>query len=365
MKIVLRCSRFKPLLHSHGGAHRTAQLEELLVSHGCKVKDIPPSPSGWPWLLRYYNASKFLLHNNFKISPKLSTINFLGNQITTMNRSLEKLDEAHVLIWEHTALSIVPYFAKEKKIAVVAAPQNLESLVSDNVDFFSQKKAPEYFFDEIEVLSHCSKVFCISREEQWLLKQFDIDAAYLPYYPCRELIQDFLDIREKRNESLKGGFLIVGSASNPPTFEGMKKQIEMLDPFLEQESYKVDIVGLKTETLKYFSNNPYFHFHGRVETKELNEKRISAKAVLIHQNAGVGALTRIPEMLMCGIPVIASSNAARSYFGYSGLYVYDSEEELYEYMRRDLPVPEIPSRPVREEKRFLKTLESLSRSKLI
>jgi hypothetical protein len=78
-----------------------------------------------------------------------------------------------------------------------------------------------------------------------------------------------------------------------------------------------------------------------------------AIAVLIYQEAGVGALTRIPEMLIAGILVIANSNTCRSAYNYDGIYCYDDDYELIKLMESELGLPEILPRPVEAERRFI------------
>ena len=46
-------------------------------------------------------------------------------------------------------------------------------------------------------------------------------------------------------------------------------------------------------------------FLGRLDTAAFDELLVRARAVLVPQVAGFGCLTRIPEMLAAGIPVLA------------------------------------------------------------
>jgi glycosyltransferase involved in cell wall biosynthesis len=213
---------------------------------------------------------------------------------------------------------------------------------------------------EIKQLAKADAIFCISREERWLLNQFGIKADFLPYYPPEPILSQLLTVRKARKHSVQNRFLILGTAHNPPTFLGMIKQIQDLQKIRQTTEFKVDIAGYGTEKLKQYCNRPSLIFHGTVESQKLNELLTNAKAVLIYQEAGVGALTRIPEMLIAGIPVIANGNACRSAFSYSGLYSYDDDDELAELMGKRLDIPSILPRPVAAEKRFISCLKKLA-----
>ena len=122
----------------------------------------------------------------------------------------------------------------------------------------------------------------------------------------------------------------------------------------------MDIAGYGTEVLAEYCQQANFNLIGSVAPEKLNYLLSNTQAILVHQQAGVGALTRIPEMLIAGIPVIANANACRSAFGYSGVHCYDTQEELEALMKNHLEVPPIIPRPHAAEKRFIDRLTELS-----
>ena len=67
----------------------------------------------------------------------------------------------------------------------------------------------------------------------------------------------------------------------------------------------------------------------------------------------MGFLTRIPDMLVAGIPVIVNQIAARSTSGYSGVYSYQYPEELNLWLDKELPMPSLPEKPEYAEKAFI------------
>jgi hypothetical protein len=114
----------------------------------------------------------------------------------------------------------------------------------------------------------------------------------------------------------------------------------------------VDVAGFGTEQLRGLLDHTTYCLHGGVDEIKLNELIKSAGAVLVHQKAAVGTLTRIPEMLLAGVPVIANSIAARNHVRLDGVHIYETPEELFELLKRPLAEPALPERPARAEQRL-------------
>ncbi|NJL11155.1 MAG: glycosyltransferase family 4 protein [Calothrix sp. SM1_7_51] len=212
---------------------------------------------------------------------------------------------------------------------------------------------------EITNLAKADKIFSISREEQWLLKLYGIDNDFLPYYPPKEILNFLLDVRKARKISEKKRFLIIGTANNNPTIQGMIEQIQWLTSIKKEANFEIDIAGYGTEKLKEYCCDSTINIIGSVDSKELHNLLVNAKAVLVHQKMGTGALTRIPETIIAGIPVIANSSACRSAFNYSGVYCYEDKSELLNLICKKLDIPEILLPPIEAENRFLNYILSL------
>lgn len=360
MNNILRNSIFQVDITGHGGNRRTAQLVELVSAAGFEFSDIPKEGKT-NRISRYLNGAYFLKKYNLTTSLSYQRIGLCGHYYLVYKNFLENYSGIKLLLWEETGNYIIPCIAKEKLFKVIAVPQNLESLGVGHINLLTQKKSVEKNFeDEIKYLSKADAVFCISREEQWLLKLRNIDADFLPYYPPKTIVSSLLELRKLRQDSPKERFLILGTAHNPPTKVGIIEQIQGLKQVNQEIEFEVDIAGYGTEQLETYCDLPNFTLHGTVDSEQLNTLLINAKAVLLHQKAGVGALTRIPEMLIAGIPVIANGNACRSAFNYPGVYCYDSVWELADLMSKSLDSPDILPRPVAAEKRFIHCLQQLA-----
>lgn len=108
------------------------------------------------------------------------------------------------------------------------------------------------------------------------------------------------------------------------------------------------IAGYGTERLRMAFEHTGARVVGTVSEVDLVALQLDARALLVHYVPAPGALTRIPEALMAGIPVVANRHAARGYETVSGVHVYDSPEELVELLAADLPEPAVPTPPAAE-----------------
>ena len=92
-----------------------------------------------------------------------------------------------------------------------------------------------------------------------------------------------------------------------------------------------------------------------MKKEELESLMVESDCLIINQQATSGALTRIVETLIAGMPVFANLNASRDYFGVEGVFLYHSFEELYDLLR-DLKLPrcvDVPQRNRVAEKKFM------------
>jgi glycosyltransferase involved in cell wall biosynthesis len=212
--------------------------------------------------------------------------------------------------------------------------------------------------EEVNMLKRCCQVFAISKEDTLLLSQFGIKATYLPYYPPSETLKSLFQIRkirrQKQNKTKDGKkILLLGSVVNPPTKEGMKNRIN----FFNQQrdgNYEIIVAGFETDQLKSMSvSSGNIRFYGELTNEQLFNLLSEVDVLLIHQPATSGALTRIVETLIAGIPVLVNFTGARNYYGTDGVYIYNNDEQLVNYLSQDLPVPAIPDKPVLEFESFL------------
>jgi hypothetical protein len=356
---ILRQTIFDSDFFGHGGEKRTAQISELLNQNSIEYILLPGLVKQIFSLILVKNliiSALLYVQLVFKLRTFIPIRN-LSRRIYHSALIINKLSEfSHfdnaVLLWEGTKPEnyIYPAYFKRLKYKVIGLPHNLESLVPGQVSRLTNRKSPSWLPEEIEMLRLCDIVFTISREENLLLKQFGVNARYLPFFPAGKVYDCLLQIRSRRIKRKKLNpvikILMLGSIINLPTRLGM---INRIDWFLDAklDHCKLIIAGYSSEELKmYSSDSENIFLLGTLSNDQLTEILAEIDAVLIHQLATSGALTRIPEMLIAGIPVLINSESARSYYNVDGVNIYENDAELNSLiMKNDFHIPALPEIP--------------------
>lgn len=232
---------------------------------------------------------------------------------------------------------LVEYLGKTG-IPIVALCQNIESLSYSQL---KSKNQARLFDKEIDLFRRCSLVVTISREETILLRNFDIPALYFPYYPVTAIEERMLSIREKREQGSKENFLLVGNVGNKVTLDGMTAVIEYFksQPQLLGKE-KLLVAGYWSPQFLKITGGPGIDILGDIPNGELDEILRQTRAMICYQEYGSGALTRIMEMLLAGVPVLANTHAARSYYHYRGVTEFTGLHDLGRIILHphDLPI---------------------------
>jgi hypothetical protein len=345
MTALLCDSAFVPAVEGHGGQHRSLQIVEILRRGGFEPMALPESVAG-SRVLRLASGARQLLRQPAPLRNAARRVGALGYQEERIRRALDGFAGPRVLVWERTREHLVGETARRAGLKVVALPQNLESMVHGQRDPLTGETPPASFETELRALRAAHAIFTISREEAWLLGLRGLDATWLPYHPPEELQQRLIKVRAARRD--RGRFLVLGTVNNPPTEAGMREQLELL------HGVPVDVVGYGTERLRRPSET--MRFHGAVSNDQLEVLLAETRAMLLHQKAATGAVTRIAEMLMAGVPIIGNPVACRSAFDRSGVHCYEDAAGLRALLQQPLPTPPVPEPPRAAEERFLASL---------
>lgn len=331
MKKIICHTKFALNPFADGGSKRSVQIREILADSGLEYEDDSfklPKGASKAQLARWaFRAMRFIWRSYPEkirsLGAYLNLVKYYALRIPIIYDKYEHQDI--VFLWEDTTDKKELYLMKATGRPVLGLPHNIESLVSGH--------SVNALDEEVENLRHCDAVFAISREETWLLRLLGIDAFYLPYYPPKPVQSFLLSIREKRESRELGekkNFLLLGSASNAPTRVGMQSLIDFADN--HSISFQLHVAGYRTQSLRN-PNNPNMIFHGTVSNEELERLLVETDAVLIYQPPTTGALTRVPEMLIAGVPVFANFDAARNCHNVEDVHQYASFEELFELLQ--------------------------------
>lgn len=338
MERIVRYTKFANNPHGDGGSKRSVQIEEYWQQKNIEFIDekfhLPKQYSklqAMHWCIR---AIRFITtHIGWK---KFPTLKDKCTAILTYALRLPAIYDKYIgqdviFLWENTNDVPALYLMKAAGAKVIGYPHNLESLVPTQVDSLSRKQAPYWLYEEIERLKLCDEVCAISKEETWLLQLFGVNAMYYPYYPPKVVEQELLDIKSKReahqqNNAHEKSYLILGSATNPPTRMGMQSLIDYFGS-KHDLSYTIHVAGYQTETLRYVQN-PKMEYHGTMDASDLDTLQIQVDGIIINQPTTSGTLTRIVENRLAGIPIYANFGAARDFYNLHDVHVYESFEEL-------------------------------------
>lgn len=352
MKKIICHTKFKLDSFGDGGSRRSVQIRDLLVENGFAFEDddfVLPNETSKPQLMRWtVRAMRFVrLHypkRHIKsLSNYIQLVKYYALRLPVVYDKYEQQDVG--FMWENTTDCDMLYLLKATGHPVFALPHNIESLVSGH--------SIEALTQELAGLKLCDGVFAISKEETWLLRLMGVNAYYLPYFPPKEVEMHLLMIRNRRehrraNERKK--YLLLGSASNYPTRKGMQMLIDAAAS--RSLPFDLGIAGYRTNAL-HVSQQARITFYGTVANEILDGILEETDAVLIFQPPTTGALTRIPEMLLAGIPVFVNFDAGRNYLNLNDVHLYDSFEGLFATLENFVPYQTEPvHRDVLSENRF-------------
>lgn len=357
---IFECKPF-----GNGGERREAQLDEIYHEAGIVrtyygMRRIPLTMGRW-WrsiklIMQSQNRVIFLqLFTHFKtVYCYIREWAWNVDALKSWCASDEKL-----FVYEGSAAHHYPVVeeAFRRKKRVVAVMHNIESLVPGCKSPITQHYAPVDFKDEVALLRKCDTVFMISKEETWLMRLYGVNAYYLPYYPaneCREWLLQIRAVREQQETKDKRTFLVIGSAINAPTAIGMQQ----LADYAAEHCLNVElrIGGYGTAQHIHIPNGcKNVVLLGELSQEQLTREMTECTALLINQPPTTGALTRIVEAEIAGIPVVANTDSMRDYFNIPGIYEYRTMDELKDVLSRDLQMPAIPLRP--DSKLFIKAIQ--------
>lgn len=339
MQKIVRYTKFKNNPHGDGGSKRSAQIEEYWRSKDVEFVEekfvLPKQYSKIEaicWVCRSIAfISKHVGWRKYRgIKDKFSAVLTYALRLPVIYDVYK--GQNVTFLWENTNDVASLYLMKAAGAKIIGYPHNLESLVPTQCDPITHKRAPYWLYEEIARLKLCDEVYAISKEETWLLQLFGVNAKYYPYYPPKEIEKEFLEIKKKRelrknNEKMQ--YLILGSATNPPTRMGMQK---LIDYFEQQEdtNYMIHVAGYNTETLSVRGDRVINH--GTVSNENLEELLISTDGIIIYQPTTSGALTRIVENRIANIPIFANFGAARDFYNLPYVHVYEEIDELNEIL---------------------------------
>lgn len=358
---IIYFTRFMPTCDSGGGSRRMMQILEVLKRLNCQCEVVSTQRKDRLSMevfkrieanmkKAYYQSLS--LDNEYKLwsEKRRKGVCCLREISKEWSRSIEEIPRLKLTILDDP-IYFTPLLETLRQCSVpkMAVCHNLETLAPTQVG-----RDPNWslFNKEIDSLAQCDMVITISREETFLTHSLGIKkTVFFPYYPVDPILNRLLQIREKRKKAKKKGILLLGNAINLQTRQGMGKVISFWQsPRLFREEGKLIVAGYSTELyLKKDYNSSAVEYLGTLSNNKLDRLLCTVRACLCYQDKGAGALTRIFEMLIAGVPVLANSHAARSYYNMNGVIEFRDLNDLERALKQidmlegQTPIPPEPN----------------------
>jgi len=321
-KQIIYFSRFHPMSNAGGGCRRTAQivgalksLDFAFISSRDHTHDYKKLPEYSAYLQEGGLSEDYI--NNWD-SNRQEDVAFMHFVSWSWSNKLKDSDCLKLaLVDDPLYFSPLVKYLSSKGVPVIGLCQNIETLSRSQIGATGQRELLDY---ELDCISDCSLVVTISREETVFLTNLDISAFYYPYFPVDDIRDRMLSLREKRKNREKEGFLLVGTANNAPTMKGMQEVMQRWSSINKStDCGRLYVAGYGSEPLKDFADGKDVIFRGALSNEKLDALLANIKACVVYQKDGSGALTKICEFLLAGIPVLANSHSARSYYNLPGV----------------------------------------------
>lgn len=274
---------------------------------------------------------------------------------------MDSVANVDAFIWERTQRHGGLAAARERRIPTVAVGHNLESLVPTETLLYVEGSLHDRFAAECDQLALADQRVVISNRDQWLLALFGVESIVLPYHPPQQRLRALRQVRARRQLAGRDKrVLIMGNAMYPPTYEGMRHLLRVLIARgLTGSAITVDVMGFGAERLAAECTAEGMVFHGAVDDARMFDLMQTATAAIVYQKTGSGALTRIPDFLTAGLPVLANPTAARTYEHLAGVHIFHDDTDLVGLAETlDFQtLPAEPAYPERAAQRFIACLE--------
>jgi hypothetical protein len=353
---VLHVTRCTAGPRAYGGFNRSRQILETLSLHGidCTTVDLfAPDFGERAGNLRAGLA--LALRRGFPAPRSYARLWIAGRYHRLLATALARSPAVHpVLIWENTQDDLLAHAAAQLGLKVVALPHDLVALNRP-----AGRETWPALAREVRGLAGCAGLFTISLEERWLLRLLGGAAEWLPYYPPAEIESLLLQVRRQRRPAVNAPILILGSTSNPQTRAGLAHQLQLLRAAGPTFGRRVVLAGNGTSDLAALAG-PDIEVRGTVGDDELAALMTEAAVLWTYQAAGTGALTRVVESLVAGLPVAGGGVALRSTGHLAHVYPAETVAELNALLPSLPAIATPPVRPLRAEREFAGRVKALA-----
>ena len=239
--------------------------------------------------------------------------------------------------------------ARMRGLKTIVLPHKIEALIPvtwpiavDPVQTATRLRA------ELAWLRGADQLWSIGTLDCDLLQLFGLEARLLPYAPSETRRDELLGVRASRRAP-GSHVLILGTVHNSPTRAGMLEQLAMVRQLQRTgQCPSVVLAGFGTELLQPEAG-PGVRVVGGQSWPGVLQLLEEASALWVHQTPMSGAVTRISESLIAGVPVVANHWAARGHRAAPGLEVYGTANELARLLASPRAAFDVPDNSADED----------------
>lgn len=288
----------------HGGIKRSLQLRALVEFSGSEVLFLPATK---------WDAIRGLLLSPLSALRVLPLAARLGFQHLTLRGVFAATVYGGWLYaqlrqhgWPDVTIEIAPdrpillgNILVSLGIQFTAMPHNLEFMVPGQVQR-SIRSADSAFALEMRIYRNAQLVQTISEFDCKILHALGVPkAGVLPYAPPEDDAKRLHTIRLARETSQKSFFLLLGTAANPPTRQGLERLFGLIAD--GNGGRRFVLAGFGTEDLTA-SAPSCVDVRGSVSNEELDRLMVHCLGLVVFQPPTSGMLTRLVEAAAAGVP---------------------------------------------------------------
>ena len=303
----------------HGGVKRTDQIIEIFSNYDVIVAN-PYLPLKKSIKLSIKSPLIFIESLFYSIFGFLRGLSLRGSFLFSF-KAIEIIkvikankDREIILEGAGNLPIIVMDYLVSKNLKFNTILGNIECFVPDeNIKNYFKSFKDQYFF-ELHGYKNAQYIYTISDLDSVILGCHNIHSEIIPYYPSKKDYKKLREIRTIRNKRFLsenyGHILLLGTASNPPTRQGMLNAIRSFEN--QNIKYILKVAGFGTDVFNNL-NSPKITIVGSVTDNELKELMQDAKCLIVNQSQTTGFLCKIVEFNLANIPILITSKYYQGY----------------------------------------------------
>jgi glycosyltransferase involved in cell wall biosynthesis len=257
-----------------------------------------------------------------QVRPEVETRYCGARFIARYRELLAGIEDAALCVIEHPGFAQLAQLNSARGMPTIVCPQNLESFdaVARRGDPRAATRAAPEFAAEYRLLAACDARLFMTAAEAQLCEGLGLVSEVHTYRPVGEVRAVCERVAQRRRETRPDGpAVLLGSGSHHTTRAALEWFLGHAARGGLPRETRVAVVGSTTDELnERIGLAGGVELCGWVSQDALEELLARAPVVLVPQQTGFGSLTKLPELLLSGVPVLASRHAVRAYGDLAG-----------------------------------------------